>query len=602
MLDLALEVSLRSLVAAGAVGLVLTALRVRAGAARHAAWSAVMVTMLAMPALLAVVPGVDVPVPAIIKSGLDTIRTEAIPHQSTDVNLTQRPLKQADVVDARAAAESKRQMARGGIGARIAILALYSAGATFFLARILMGWIFARHLVRHSTRVSCDNPSTVLENAAIATPMTAGILSTCVLLPVEWHRWPDEKLRAVLAHENAHVARRDAFVALLARLNRAIFWFHPLAWWLERVVAQAAEHACDEAAVRQTGHPRRYAGMLLDMAAAVQNRGRRVSWQTLGVDGSGLLERRIARLLQEPEMARMSALRRSGIAVCCSIALCLTIGCRQQIATEPVRPSQNAQRQPEDTVPRTRRPPAAASTAEIQLLAVKEAAHAPSPPKRRPVAEAKQKFDESRGLPSAKTQSRLAEYLLRPSEPPSPLVQYFEAAREKADPQVQVDQKDNVAMDQKSDLTRDLAPIAGPSALAEFLLGPGRELSPLVQYLKNGRPAADQTGSSPSGTDAGQQKTKRVIRIGILNPVDGVGEMQLATHEGQAASLNTNDGGHYNLVPTLRPSDEKTVVLAITDADSGRQVDKVELRVGGKPVKPKSFPSQIKIIAVTTPK
>lgn len=590
-MHLVLDVSLRSIVAAAVVGLVLAVLRVRSGAIRHAAWSAVLVTMLTMPVLLVVSPRVDVRIPIGITDALDTTASVASASQRRATRPAQEIVEQASTADGVRTAEWTQSATVRAIDTRTATIALYALGVAFFVTRILLGWIFARRLVRGATRVSCDNRAAILETAAIATPMTAGILSPCVLLPAQWHLWGDEKLRAVLAHENAHVARRDALVALLGRINRAIFWFHPLAWWLERAVAQAAEHACDEAAIRETGHPRRYAQMLLDMAAAVHDRGQRVSWHTLGVDGSGLLEKRIERLLRGHMIGRISVLRRSAIAVACSIVLALTIACRPQIATEPVRPSHNAQRQTEDAVPRTGRPPAAASSAEIQLLAGKEAAHAPWPPKRRLVAEAKQKFDESRGLPSAKSQSHLAEYLLGPSEPPSPLVQYPEAAREEADPQVQVGQKDSVAMDQKSDLTRDLAPIAGPSALAEFL-----------QYLEGARPVADQTGSSPSSTDAGQQKTKRVIRIGILNPVDGVGEMQLATHEGQATSLKMNDGGHYNLVPTLRPGDEKTVLLAITDADSGRQVDKVELRVGGRPVKPKSFPSQIKIIAVTTPK
>src|SRR5262249_20793218 len=66
MLDLVFEVSLRSVGAAAAVGLVLIGFRVRSGAGRHAAWSAVLVTMLTMPVLIAVVPRVDVPVPSTV--------------------------------------------------------------------------------------------------------------------------------------------------------------------------------------------------------------------------------------------------------------------------------------------------------------------------------------------------------------------------------------------------------------------------------------------------------------------------------------------------------------------------------------------------------
>ncbi len=70
----ALDISLRIIAAAAAVGLVLVVLRVRSGAARHAAWSAVLVAMLMMPLLTAIVPKVDVPVPSALALDLGVDR------------------------------------------------------------------------------------------------------------------------------------------------------------------------------------------------------------------------------------------------------------------------------------------------------------------------------------------------------------------------------------------------------------------------------------------------------------------------------------------------------------------------------------------------
>ena len=56
MFVLAADVSLRIVAAAAAVGVVLVVLRVRSGAARQAAWSAVLLAMLTMPVLVAIVP------------------------------------------------------------------------------------------------------------------------------------------------------------------------------------------------------------------------------------------------------------------------------------------------------------------------------------------------------------------------------------------------------------------------------------------------------------------------------------------------------------------------------------------------------------------
>ncbi|HUF22882.1 MAG TPA: M56 family metallopeptidase, partial [Vicinamibacterales bacterium] len=259
MFSLAADISLRIVAAAAAVGLVLVVLRVRSGAARHAAWSAVLLAMLTMPVLTAIVPRVDVPVPSALAldfgsmAGVpDSDHTFAAP---LTAELTETQPGAAVLVPAPAFRDSPAPL----VDWRTAAAALYLAGLLFFLVRFAGGWLLARRLVGGATPVASDNRAPVFESAAVATPMTTGIVSPCVVLPVTWREWPADKLRAVLAHENAHIARRDALVSAAAHLNRAIFWFHPLAWWLERTLAVAAEHACDETAARQLGQPRRYA-------------------------------------------------------------------------------------------------------------------------------------------------------------------------------------------------------------------------------------------------------------------------------------------------------------------------------------------------------
>src|SRR5688500_5575046 len=79
MLPLVADISLRIVAAAAAVGLVLVVLRVRSGAARHAAWSAVLLAMLTMPALMAIVPRVDVPVPSTLALDFAAIAADPDP-------------------------------------------------------------------------------------------------------------------------------------------------------------------------------------------------------------------------------------------------------------------------------------------------------------------------------------------------------------------------------------------------------------------------------------------------------------------------------------------------------------------------------------------
>lgn len=359
----ALDISLRVIAAAAAIGLVLVVFRVRSGAARHAAWSAVLVAMLMMPVLTAIVPKVDVPVPAALALDLGAVATDdsqhALPIEDGGRTDLADPTVASFTVYAgrtdRTLATPAPATARLVTQLAPAVFVLYLAGLVVLAVRLAGGWRLARRLVAGASPVALHNPSPVLESAAIATPLTTGVFSPRVLLPVSWREWPEDKLAAVLAHENAHIARRDALVAFLAQLNRAIFWFHPLAWWLERTLAVTSEHACDEAAARQVGHPRRYAEVLLDMAEAVSRGGRRVSWQALGVDGSGLLGARIDRILKGDVMARMPAAKRIGVAAGCAAVLVLAIACRQQIQAEPLRPDPEVQKEIDKTNARMKR-------------------------------------------------------------------------------------------------------------------------------------------------------------------------------------------------------------------------------------------------------
>jgi uncharacterized protein (TIGR03435 family) len=56
----------------------------------------------------------------------------------------------------------------------------------------------------------------------------------------------DAHLEAILAHEVWHVRRRDNLAAAIHMLIEAIFWFHPLVWWLGARLVEERERACDE--------------------------------------------------------------------------------------------------------------------------------------------------------------------------------------------------------------------------------------------------------------------------------------------------------------------------------------------------------------------
>ena len=120
------------------------------------------------------------------------------------------------------------------------------------LGKLALGMLLAWRL-RSAASPAFHHATNVYESERVAVPVAVGWLRPAVLLPIEWREWDQMKLDAVLAHEGAHVRRRDGLVAILAGVNRSLLWFHPLAWWIERRLALLADQACDEASVAQLG-------------------------------------------------------------------------------------------------------------------------------------------------------------------------------------------------------------------------------------------------------------------------------------------------------------------------------------------------------------
>jgi beta-lactamase regulating signal transducer with metallopeptidase domain len=217
---------------------------------------------------------------------------------------------------------------------------VYLAGFLFFAARFALGWYLAATLIQRARQrdvLALDGATKVFESPEITVPMTMGVVRPVIVLPVEWRHWDTETLAAVLSHEAAHIRRHDPAVAFVARLNRTIFWFHPLAWWLERTVRATAEHTCDEAAAQTIGSANRYAEILLTMAGIASHRGSRLEWQAVGVYGSGGLEGRLKRLISDEPVVATSRRKRIVAGIACAFGIAVAVSCRQPAPVTPLR-------------------------------------------------------------------------------------------------------------------------------------------------------------------------------------------------------------------------------------------------------------------------
>jgi hypothetical protein len=353
LLSMLADTSIRVSVAAVLVAGALAALRVRASAVRHASWTAVLFTMLLMPVLPSYVPAIALPfsmaLPLPKGDGIrapgashPVRRIEAAPDSDrrASADPIAGPADEPATAEAGASADGSVPVNRPAQGTlwRLIVRTVYCSVAAAMLIRFLVGWWGAARMTRASEPVSVPSECLsfirgredldIRESRVLVAPVTVGVLMPTILLPATWKGWSSEKLRAVLAHEGAHVQRRDLFVAFIARLNCCLFWFHPLSWWLERTLAATAEHASDDVAMSVLDERARYAEILLDMARAVtEGRGRIAGWG-VGIDGSGFLNRRIERALRGDVLREMSAARKGVLVASCMSAILLAAACR----------------------------------------------------------------------------------------------------------------------------------------------------------------------------------------------------------------------------------------------------------------------------------
>ena len=183
------------------------------------------------------------------------------------------------------------------------LLGLYLLGSGVLVFRLLMGTIRADKLVRGAVL-----RNGVRINPRCAAPVTVGFLHPVTVFPEHWHKWSEAQLKAILIHEGEHATRRDSLVQWFALLNRALFWFHPVAWWLERKLSALAEEACDDAVIGMGHSPREYAECLLDIARSVMRSGSRLNVTGMAMPG-GSLAQRIRKIIEGGPAVSLSRVR-----------------------------------------------------------------------------------------------------------------------------------------------------------------------------------------------------------------------------------------------------------------------------------------------------
>jgi TonB family protein len=233
------------------------------------------------------------------------------------------------------------------------MLALILAAGIFLRLTWLMIGFFRLHLFHRNSCMFIEEHAAVrdmqwrtgvrvslLLSDEIDSPVTFGLHTPKIILPLSFKNLSEPCQKAVLCHELLHVRRYDWIRIIVEEIICSIFWFHPAIWWLRSRIHLSREQAVDHEVVQLTGSRQPYLDSLLEFAQA-QGRPRAVPAPLFLKERQ--LVQRVALLLKEVSMSR-SRLAISMIGVCILLVCTLRLAAAWfPLAGEPVTiPEQKA--------------------------------------------------------------------------------------------------------------------------------------------------------------------------------------------------------------------------------------------------------------------
>jgi len=244
MIHLILDHLWQSTLCLGAAGALTGLLRDNGAAVRYRIWLAASVKFLLPFALLVwvghlLVParmtGIESPAPPIALLAQQVASPFATPFATPFVT-------SFDAASQPAQALGIRWLSAGEWAALI-----WALGVLLIAVRWWLRWHRLRGLVREARPLALESAPPVRVTTATLEPGLVGILKPVLLLP---ERLIDQlargELESIVAHELAHLRRRDNLTFALHMVSEILFWFFPPIWWLGRRLLLERERACDE--------------------------------------------------------------------------------------------------------------------------------------------------------------------------------------------------------------------------------------------------------------------------------------------------------------------------------------------------------------------
>lgn len=199
----------------------------------------------------------------------------------------------------------------------------FAVVATCWLRR--WGRIRTQRNSAHAVKVltSLEVPVPIMSTPNLIELGVFGIFRPVLLLPEGIaERLNPAELDAILAHEFCHVRRRDNLAAAIHMMVQAVFWFHPLTWWIGARLVDERERACDEEVLRLGYKPKVYAESILRVCKLYLSSPLAC---VSGVTGSDL-KRRIESIIGNRHVVELNFRRKLALGIAGVAALLMPVG------------------------------------------------------------------------------------------------------------------------------------------------------------------------------------------------------------------------------------------------------------------------------------
>lgn len=162
------------------------------------------------------------------------------------------------------------------------IVLLWAMGMALLIIRFAGGYAYTQRLKNYKTvalpqtwqqtlatlamAARISQPVKLMESALVKVPMVVGYLKPVILLPVGTIiGLPAEQVEAILAHELAHIYRKDYLVNIFQCIIEIVFFYHPGIWWISSRIREEREHCCDDLALSICGNTLTFAKALANL-------------------------------------------------------------------------------------------------------------------------------------------------------------------------------------------------------------------------------------------------------------------------------------------------------------------------------------------------